>query len=364
MVKVLIVDDSASDRSILRQTFQVHGCEVVEAENGREGLAKAGQFRPDLIISDALMPVLDGFGFLREIKCDKVLSGIPFIFYSAVYTGYDEERLARSQGAAAFLLKPMDPVDLWQEIQVIMDSSEAGPSADIPAALGEEEQYLRDYSHIVVAKLEEKVSELEAMFVRVVQVLVNLLDAKSPWTMGHSERVAEHARDIAREMGLDENRVSKVYLGALLHDIGKIGTYDTLLNKLSALTEAEYQIVKGHPGRGADALEAIDQLKEVIPMIRYHHEKYDGTGYPDHLKHDEIPLAARIISVADTYDSITVTRPYRVALDTGNAIAELRRSAGSQLDPAVVQVFIKFLENSESTDLAGKGSELHENPRS
>ena len=164
---------------------------------------------------------------------------------------------------------------------------------------------------MVVAKLEQKVRELEGMFIHLVLVLVNLLDAKSPWTRGHSERVAEIATKIARELGLDENRVNTLRLGALLHDIGKIGTDEHLLEKLTALTAEEYAVVQTHPDRGADALAAIDQLKEVIPLIRHHHENIDGSGYPQHLDHETIPLAAKILRVADAFDSMTSNRPYR-----------------------------------------------------
>jgi putative nucleotidyltransferase with HDIG domain len=344
-MKVLIVDDKSPDRSILRLIFSAHGCETVEAENGREGLVMALEHKPDLIISDALMPVLDGFGFLREIKADKILGKIPFIFYSAVYTGHEEEKLARSQGAEAFLVKPMEPERLWSEVQTLLKRLETGEKVFEPAVSSEEEQYLKEYSHVVVGKLEEKVRELEEMFLQVVKVLVNLLDAKSPWTMGHSERVAEIAVNIAKGMCLDENIIKTVHLGALLHDIGKIGTYDTLLDKMTPLTKDEYSIIKGHPDRGADALAAIDQLKDIIPLIRYHHEHFDGTGYPRQLGHDDIPLAARIISVADAYDSMTVTRPYRLALGSERAMEELRRCAGSQLDPEVVQACIKVMEH-------------------
>ena len=344
-MKILIVDDSLPDRTILRHTFKAHGCETIEAANGREGLAMATEHKPDLIVSDALMPVLDGFGFLRAIKADVLLRTIPFIFYSSVYTGHNEELLARSQGAEAFLVKPLEPEVLWREVQALLERRRAGEAVFADEATRGEEQYLREYSHVVVAKLEEKVKELEDLFIRMVRVLVNLLDAKSPWTMGHSERVAELAVKIAREMGLDENRVTTIRLGALLHDIGKIGTYDTLLDKLTALTEDEYTIIKGHPDRGANALAAIDQLKDVIPLIRFHHENFDGSGYPQQLDHDAIPLAARIISVADSYDSMTAARPYHAAQSRVSAVAELRRCAGSQLDPEVVEAFVRGLEN-------------------
>lgn len=342
-MKVLIVDDNALDRSITRHTLQAHNCETIEAKNGREGLAMATEHKPDLIISDALMPVLDGFGFLRGIKADEVLRDIPFIFYSAEYTGDSEEKLARSQGAEAFIVKPLEPEVLWQEVQTLLNRLVTGKTVFTNKTPHEEERYLRDYSTVVVAKLEEKVKELEDLFIRIVRVLVNLIDAKSPWTMGHSERVAEITATIAREMGLDENKVSTIRLGALLHDIGKIGTYDTLLDKPTPLTEEEYTIIKGHPDRGADALAVIDQLKEVIPLIRFHHEHFDGTGYPQHLDHEAIPLGARIISVADTYDSMTTNRPYRAAPGSAYAVAELRRCAGSQLDPDVVATCIKVM---------------------
>ncbi|PKN12415.1 MAG: hypothetical protein CVU69_07995 [Deltaproteobacteria bacterium HGW-Deltaproteobacteria-4] len=347
-MKVLIVDDRAPDRSILRHTFQAHGCTTIEAENGREGLTLAARERPDLIISDAMMPVLDGFGFLRALKADAALRAIPFIFYSAVYTGENEEKLARSQGAEAFLVKPLEPNVLWQEVQSLLARRVGGEPVVPDEALRGEEPYLREYSHVVVAKLEEKVRELENMFLQMVRVLVNLLEAKSPWTMGHSERVAVIAVKIAREMGLDENRVNIIRLGALLHDIGKIGTCDALLDKETLLTAEEYAAVKTHPDFGADALLAIDQLKEVIPLIRYHHENYNGSGYSHHLDHAAIPLAARILSVADAYDAMTTTRPYRTLLGQEYALAELRRVAGSQLDPDVVQAFIKVLGQEEA----------------
>ena len=337
-MKILIVDDSAADRSILRITFMAHGCETIEAENGREGLALAAERKPDLIISDALMPVLDGFGFLREIKADEALKTIPFIFYSAVYTGQEDEHLARSLGAEAFLAKPLEPAILWKEVQAVLSGLS---HTDTAATVLNEDVYLKEYNHVVVAKLEEKVREMEEMLVQMVRVLVNLIDAKSPWTRGHSERVAEIAVKIAREMGLDENRVNTIRLGALLHDIGKIGTYDTLLDKRSALTDEEYEIIKGHPDHGADALATITQLKDVIPMIRHHHEHVDGSGYPHRLDHKAIPLDARIVGVADAYDSMTTTRPYRAAPGGDYAVDEIKRGAGSQFDSEVVAAFLR-----------------------
>jgi putative two-component system response regulator len=353
-MKVLVVDDSAPDRSILRFTFQAHDCTVLEAENGQEGLAMAKQHKPDLIISDAMMPVLDGFGFLRAIKADAVLRSIPFIFYSAVYTGHDEESLARSQGAEAFLVKPLEPCILWQEVQNLLANRANAQAVLADASPNGEQQYLKQYSHVVVAKLEEKVKELEMMTIQMTQVLVNLLDAKSPWTMGHSERVAKYAVKIAQQMGLDANVVNSIRLGALLHDVGKIGTYDAVLNKVTALSDEEFATVKMHPGQGADILSGIDQLKEVCPMIRYHHENFDGSGYPHHLEHDSIPLASRIIRVADSFDSMMSTRPYRPAPGIEYARSELQRCVGTFYDPEVVKAFLAVLDQDPHTAKGNK----------
>jgi putative nucleotidyltransferase with HDIG domain len=346
-MRILIVDDKAADRFILKILFEAHGCETAEAENGREGLGQAAKHSPDLIISDALMPVLDGFGFLREIKADPSLKDIPFIFYSAVYTGVQDEHLAVSLGAEAFLVKPMEPEQLWVATSAIMERIRSGAGAAAKVEPTGEEQYLREYSSVVVAKLEQKVREMEEMFLQLVQAMVNLIDAKSPWTRGHSERVSVLAVRIAREMGLDENKVNTIRLGALLHDIGKIGTSDALLDKSAQLADEEYAIVKGHPDRGADALAAITQLKDVLPMIRYHHERMDGTGYPRRIGGEDIPANARIVSVADAYDCMVATRPYRPAPGKEYALSEMKRCSGSQFDPEVVAALIRAVEGDE-----------------
>lgn len=189
----------------------------------------------------------------------------------------------------------------------------------------------------------ESYKDLEELFINLVRAMVNALDAKSPWTKGHSTRVAMYAKEAAREIGIGEEELKNLELAGLLHDIGKIGTYDYLLDKPGKLADEEFEIIKKHPAQGEKILGGIKQLKEIIPVIKYHHERIDGRGYPDGLKGDEIPLSARILHVADTFDAIMADRPYRQSPGIEYAIAELKKRSGSQFDKEVVEAFLKAL---------------------
>lgn len=185
--------------------------------------------------------------------------------------------------------------------------------------------------------------ELQQLLVNTITSLVSAIDAKSPWAKGHSERVTSYAVEIGGRMGLDHEGLERLRLAGLLHDIGKIGTFDMLLDKPDRLTDEEFELVKKHPRKGAEILAPIKQLGAILPAIVHHHECYDGTGYPDGLKGEDIPLHARILCVADAFDSMTAERPYRPAPGAEFAVSEFRRCAGTQFDPAVVEVFIGIL---------------------
>lgn len=208
----------------------------------------------------------------------------------------------------------------------------------------------RDAFLNMLEDISESYKELEDLFLKLILVMVNALDAKSPWTKGHSERVSMYAEQIAKQMLIDEDEIKDIKLAGLLHDIGKIGTYDYLLDKPGRLTTEEFDIVKKHPDQGADILKEIKQLRDIIPYIKYHHEKLDGNGYPHKLKGHKIPLGAKILHVADSFDSMTSDRPYRPAPGMKYALSEMEKYKGTQFDPHVIEAFLTVLEKSDSWD--------------
>lgn len=188
--------------------------------------------------------------------------------------------------------------------------------------------------------------DMRSLFINTVSSLANAIDAKSPWTKGHSERVMHTSVRIAKEMGLPENIVERVRLGGLLHDIGKIGIIEALLEKPAKLSEDEFPPLRLHPEKGVAILSPIAQLRDILPGILYHHERLDGSGYPKGLKDKEIPIEAKIIAVADSFDAMVAERPYKKGYSAEEAIVELRACAGSHFDPDVVDSFCRFVERT------------------
>lgn len=186
--------------------------------------------------------------------------------------------------------------------------------------------------------------ELKDIHLNLIISFINALDAKSHWTSGHSERVRENALLIGRAMGLNEKEIEALEISALLHDIGKIGTYDTLLDKPDKLTDEEYELIKKHPTMGEEILMPIKGFEDILPIIRHHHERYDGKGYPDNLKGEEIPLLARILCLADSFDPMVTNRPYRPAPGKEWAIEEIKKCSGTHFDPRIAEVFLAILK--------------------
>jgi putative nucleotidyltransferase with HDIG domain len=189
--------------------------------------------------------------------------------------------------------------------------------------------------------------KIHTAFLEVSEALAESIEKRDPYTGGHTKRVLAYSMAIAKHIKLHDDEVEKLKIAAILHDIGKIGVEDKILRKKGELTDEEYQVMKKHPTFGVEILGNIKQLKDIIPGMRYHHERTDGKGYPNGLKGNNIPLIARIISVADTYDAMTTNRPYHDGFSNSKAIAELKRCTGSQFDKDVVDAFIKAFENNE-----------------
>lgn len=344
-MKVLIVDDNASDRRLLRLNLERHGCEtVIEARDGREGLELAGLYTPDLIISDALMPRMDGFEFLREVYCDVRLKTIPFVFHSSVYTGLKDKQLALSLGAVAFIAKPMEPEAFWEELSAVLERCTTSEEPPLPREpVGEEMEYLRRYSGVVAAKLEEKVRDLEETLEKLKKTLnyaldtmVKIVELRDPYTAGHQKRVSILTLAIAGEMNLAAERIDHLYMAARVHDIGKINIPAEILCKPGRLSTLEFEMVKTHAQSGYNIVENMHFDPEVAEIILQHHEKLDGSGYPRNLKGEEIMLEARILCVADFVEAVANHRPYRAALGIDEAMDEILKDADTLFDSLVV----------------------------
>lgn len=189
--------------------------------------------------------------------------------------------------------------------------------------------------------------ENRELFLSSIRALAEAIDAKDPYTRGHSERVATYAAAVAKEMGLPAEEVEQIRLSGLLHDVGKIGVDDRIIRKPTALTEEEFEVMKTHPVKGAAIMSAIPQLADVIPGMKHHHEKWSGGGYPDGLKGEEIPMQARIVTVADTFDAMTTTRPYQKAMEIDFVIERIKQFAGLRFEPSIVAAFVRAYEKGE-----------------
>lgn len=196
-----------------------------------------------------------------------------------------------------------------------------------------------------VKKLAE--AELVDLVNGLIVSFVNALDAKSTWTKGHSVRVRHYGSLIARELGVTIDEMNLLGISALLHDIGKIGTYDDILNKTDPLTEAEFELIKKHPDNAVRILSPIKELKDVLPIVKGHHERVDGSGYPDGLTGNAIPFLARILCVADAYDAITSERPYKHQMNRVEGLHEIQKNSGTQFDPAVVTALVSAHRRSD-----------------
>jgi putative two-component system response regulator len=365
-MKVLIVDDNSQDRKVMRYYLENHRYSVSEAADGKEGLAAVGESRPDMIISDALMPVMDGFRFLRELKKNPGTSDIPFVFYSAVYTDEMDESLAKNLGADAFIVKPKDPEQFWAEVTEALKVAAGKGGVAEKKLLEEEEQYLLRYSEVVTVQLEKKVAELEQTNLALelsseklkqslggaIRAIGIISERRDPYTVGHEEKVADLAAAIAGFMGMDEEIVQGIRISAALHDIGKLYVPSEILSKPGKLTDAEFKLIMVHPQFSFDILQNLDFPWPVAEIVLQHHERMNGSGYPNALQGDSIKIEARILAVADVIEAMASHRPYRPAFPIEKALDEVRSHQDDLYDSKVVKATLALFKSGY--ELSGK----------
>ena len=347
--RILIVDDEDVVRKVLHAELSRHGYECLEASNANQALEKMNGNPAALVILDIRMPGKTGIELLPEII--KAYPDTVVIMATAV-NDTNTAIQCMKQGAHDYLTKPFQMDEIVLSVERSLDKRRL-------------ELKLKDYQKNLELKVREQTKKIRESFLNAITSLVYALEAKDKYTSGHSARVARISAMIANELRMPRNKIEKVELASLLHDIGKIGVRETILNKHSRLSDDEFQHIKSHCDIGERILRPIVEDKEVLDMVRHHHERYDGNGYPDGLSREQISDGAKILavsdaysrvtdkaqekvlsedaailSIADAYDAMTSVRPYRTALSQKEAVEEIKRGIGHQFDPVIANAFL------------------------
>lgn len=320
---ILLVDDEENNLQLLKRTLR-GAYNIKTAHNGIEALdiIKEEGNNISLVVSDQKMPEMEGTEFLKLVN-----ETHPDIV-KILLTGHQDTDIIVSSinecQLYQYILKPFEPEELKVSIKNGLKKYELSSSKNL---------ILKD---------------LKELFYKTIKSISFALDAKDPYTHGHSLRVTLYSLILANELNLEDEILEEIETAGLLHDIGKIGIPQNILCKPGKLTDEEFAIMKTHPEQGERMIMNIKKLKIIANWLRTHHERWDGRGYPSGLKGEEIPISARIIALADTYDAMTSTRSYRKALDHEVAIEEIQRCAGSQFDPQLAELFVKLSEKIKS----------------
>lgn len=317
---ILVVDDSLTVRKMVQKGLEETGFQVVTAENGKAALDVLEICRPDLILSDIDMPVMNGVDLCKNVQAMGDLAAIPFVIMSA---NNDRAMMRRSLewGAAAYLVKPFNLEQLVITVEKLL-------SDNVLLMLKDRQRLEAEHKFLLAG----------------ITSLITALEARDHYTRGHSEEVAKLVAKMAANMNIDQKERESLILAVRLHDIGKIGVPDGILLKPGRLTDREFALIKEHPDTGVRILGSIPSMKRVLPVIQHHHERFDGKGYPTGLIGSQIPLWARMTAVADTYHALTSDRPYRNGMSQEKALTIINDVRGTQLCPDCVDVFIKILE--------------------
>lgn len=327
---VVVVDDDVANLKIAGTILSRHSMRVTALRSGSALLNFVKTNQPDLILLDIKMPGLDGFATLKRLREEDVLKrDIPVIFLTADES-QESETLGLQLGAMDFIKKPFVPDVLVLRVQHTIE--------------------LVRLQRNLTEEVERKAHEYERLSLQIVHTLAEAIDAKDTYTNGHSGRVAAYAKEIARRFGYTIERQEEIYMMGLLHDVGKIGVPDAVINKPGKLTDEEFELIKRHPGQGDRILKKIKEMPKLSIGARWHHERYDGKGYPDGLAGTEILEEARIIAVADAYDAMTSRRSYRGILPQDHVREEIERGRGTQFDPVFADIMLQMI--AEDTDYA------------
>lgn len=333
---LLVVDDDQMNLMLAQRLLGVR-YEVHCKSSGREALDYLKRHTPDLILLDLHMPEMSGLQVLEKIQSMERVSDIPVIFLTADGDRQTEAELFKA-GAMDYIQKPFVAEVVIRRISRILE--------------------LYHYQHSLQAEVDKTVAELREsnrkvsnLTTQVMLTLASAIDAKDAYTKGHSVRVAQYARELARRMGKREEEMSDIYYIGLLHDIGKIGVADQIINKPERLTKEEYDEVKAHPVIGAEILDNISEIPGISIGAHWHHERYDGGGYPDGLVGDAIPEVARIVCVADAYDTMTSKRQYRDIMSQAAVRAEFLRGRGTQFDPVIADHMLAMIDEDTEYQL-------------
>lgn len=345
-IKILIISSDESTFGTISNVLDEEGYTGEFVGDGKHALEKIKETFYNLVLLDIKLQDMDSIKLLRDIKksCPDIID--------IIMSGHDSIDIlttALKAGAYDYIDKPLQPTRL-----------------EITLRRGIQQQKLSDNNLLLVKNLKKKNqslnkavheltylnNNLQAVYIGITTTLAEILDAKDPQTRGHSDRVALYTGILAEEMKLSEKEIKAIKQASQLHDIGKIGVRDQVLGKTSRLDENEWLQIQLHSERGKDLLSPLQFLmNDVIPLVWYHHERYDGKGYPDGLKGESIPLGARIILVADTFDAMICDRPYRKAKTVEEALTELVWGKETQFDPKVVDAFLKVMEKGRFEDI-------------
>ena len=340
--RILIVDDEPTICSLIDRRLTREGYSCVTANNGKEALDLFLKKPFSLVLSDIRMPEMDGIELLKTIRA------LSPKMMMVMVTGYPEINMAVEAlrlGAYDFILKPAD-------LELVVHSVKR--ALEKKKLVEEVEAYQKNLERLVeerTAKLRQAYDFLKKGHLDSVKVLAEAIDAKDPYIRGHSDRVRKMSLTLAGHLGFAKNRLENLEMGALLHDIGKIGIKDEILQKHESFTPEEYQYIQEHTLMGVKIVEGIDFFKNKVSMIRHHHEHFDGSGYPDGLVGEAIPLEARIIAITDAFDAMTSTRPHHGASPLEDVLQEMEKCKGKQFDPEILEIFLskRIYDSSKTT---------------